>query len=390
MTFKLKVLSAAAVASLLFAGCAKEEPKKSEAQDKKTEQSAKKEETKQQEVDFVQAYKEGVAELEKAKAGEEVDFDKVTKLYKDKLQSLVQKRDGEFNEQIDQTITAALEAGKKKEMEPMVVKQLFDKLMQKEFFQSMRHEFKEIDTNWGKKDVVKKEMDEALAFYKGVEGTVGKRDAAYGLQMTSQIKGGFDEMQAAIDKDDKLAFALGKQVVDKTIMKTFYLATGGVPHGYATKMVEAVKTDEKTAKIEQAEGWAFYQAIYPYIKKAAPEDADFILKQFDLKTDVKTVDAKAVNQAFVRGFSKVALGEYKESQENFGKDKGPITALEGALFINIIESDLKTVLGEQETAELTKTAQSYLEAVKAKKKEDADKLLPQLEAALNKAVEAAK
>ncbi|PFN09105.1 hypothetical protein [Bacillus cereus] len=390
MTFKLKVLSAAAVASLLFAGCAKEEPKKSEAQDKKTEQSAKKEETKQQEVDFVQAYKEGVAELEKAKAGEEVDFDKVTKLYKDKLQPLVQKRDGEFNEQIDQTITAALEAGKKKEMEPMVVKQLFDKLMQKEFFQSMRHEFKEIDTNWDKKDVVKKEMDEALAFYKVVEGTVGKRDTAYGTQMASQIQGGFDEMQAAIDKDDKLAFALGKQVVDKTIMKTFYLATGGVPHGYATKMVEAAKTDEKTAKIEQAEGWAFYQAIYPYIKKATPEDADFILKQFDLKTDVKTVDAKAVNQAFVRGFSKVALGEYKESQENFGKDKGPITALEGALFINIIESDLKTVLGEQETVELTKTAQSYLEAVKAKKKEDADKLLPQLEAALNKAVEAAK
>ncbi|HDR7791495.1 TPA: hypothetical protein QCY19_000015 [Bacillus luti] len=390
MTFKLKVLSAAAVTSLLFTGCAKEETKASEAQNKKTEQTVKKEETKQQEVDFVQAYKDGVAELEKAKEGKEVDFDKVTKLYKEKLQSLVQKRDGEFSEQIDQTITAALEAGKKKEMEPMVVKQLFDKLMQKEFFQSMRHEFKEIDTNWGKKDVVKKEMDEALAFYKGVEGTVGKRDTAYGTQMASQIKGGFDEMQAAIDKDDKLAFALGKQVVDKTIMKTFYLATGGVPHGYATKMVEAAKTDEKTAKIEQAEGWAFYQAIYPYIKKAAPEDADFILKQFDLKTDVKTVDAKAVNQAFVRGFSKVALGEYKESQENFGKDKGPITALEGALFINIIENDLKTVLGEQQTVELTKTAQSYLEAVKAKKKEDADKLLPQLEGALNKAVEAAK
>lgn len=56
-----------------------------------------------------------MAELEKAKDGKEVDFDKVTKLYKEKLQSLVQKRDSEFNEQIDQTITAALEAGKKKE-----------------------------------------------------------------------------------------------------------------------------------------------------------------------------------------------------------------------------------------------------------------------------------
>ncbi|PFW97531.1 hypothetical protein COL32_04670 [Bacillus pseudomycoides] len=390
MTLKLKVLSAAAVASLLFAGCAKEETKKSEAQDKKAEQSVKKEETKQQEADFVQAYKDGVTELEKAKDGKEVDFDKVTKLYKEKLQALVQQRDGEFNEQIDQTITAALEAGKKKEMEPMVVKQLFDKLMQKEFFQSMRHDFKEVDEKWGKKDDVKKEMEEALAFYKGLEGTVGKRDTAYGTQMASQINGGFDEMKAAIDKGDKLAFALGKQVVDKTLMKTFYFATGALPNGYATKMVEEAKKDEKNAKVEQAEGWAFYQAIYSYMKKAAPEDADFILKQFDLKTDVKTVDAKAVNQAFVRGFAKVALGEYKESKENFGKDKGPITALEGALFINIIENDLKTVLGEQQTVELTKTAQSYLDAVKAKKKEDADKLLPQLESALNKAVEAAK
>lgn len=390
MTLKLKVLSAAAVASLLFAGCAKEETKKSEAQDKKAEQSVKKEETKQQEADFVQAYKDGVTELEKAKDGKEVDFDKVTKLYKEKLQSLVQQRDGEFNEQIDQTITAALEAGKKKEMEPIVVKQLFDKLMQKEFFQSMRHDFKEVDEKWGKKDDVKKEMEEALAFYKGLEGTVGKRDTAYGTQMASQINGGFDEMKAAIDKGDKLAFALGKQVVDKTLMKTFYFATGALPNGYATKMVEEAKKDEKNAKVEQAEGWAFYQAIYSYMKKAAPEDADFILKQFDLKTDVKTVDAKAVNQAFVRGFAKVALGEYKESKENFGKDKGPITALEGALFINIIENDLKTVLGEQQTVELTKTAQSYLDAVKAKKKEDADKLLPQLESALNKAVEAAK
>ncbi|PDZ11861.1 hypothetical protein CON70_09660 [Bacillus pseudomycoides] len=390
MTLKLKVLSAAAVASLLFAGCAKEETKKSEAQDKKAEQSVKKEETKQQEADFVEAYKDGVTELEKAKDGKEVDFDKVTKLYKEKLQALVQQRDGEFNEQIDQTITAALEAGKKKEMEPMVVKQLFDKLMQKEFFQSMRHDFKEVDEKWGKKDDVKKEMEEALAFYKGLEGTVGKRDTAYGTQMASQINGGFDEMKAAIDKGDKLAFALGKQVVDKTLMKTFYFATGALPNGYATKMVEEAKKDEKNAKVEQAEGWAFYQAIYSYMKKAAPEDADFILKQFDLKTDVKTVDAKAVNQAFVRGFAKVALGEYKESKENFGKDKGPITALEGALFINIIENDLKTVLGEQQTVELTKTAQSYLDAVKAKKKEDADKLLPQLESALNKAVEAAK
>lgn len=52
--------------------------------------------------------------MKKRKEGKEVDFDKVTKLYKEKLQPLVQKRDAEFSEQIDQTITAALEAGKRK------------------------------------------------------------------------------------------------------------------------------------------------------------------------------------------------------------------------------------------------------------------------------------
>ena len=237
MTFKLKVLSAAAVTSLLLRVVQKRKQKQRKHKIKDRTDSEK-EETKQQEVDFVQAYKDGVAELEKAKEGKEVDFDKVTKLYKEKLQPLVQKRDGEFNEQIDQTITAALEAGK--EMEPMVVKQLFDKLMQKSFSNRCAMNLKK-STQTGAKRCCEKEMDEALAFYKGVEGTVGKRDTAYGTQMASQIKGGFDEMQAAIDKDDKLAFALGKQVVDKTIMKTFYLATGGVPHGYATKMVEAAK-----------------------------------------------------------------------------------------------------------------------------------------------------
>lgn len=107
-----------------------------------------------------------MAELEKAKDGKEVDFDKVTKLYKEKLQSLVQGRDGEFSEKIDPTIVAALEAGKNKEMEPMVVKQIFDKLMQKEFFQTMRHDFKEADEKWSNKDDVKKKWTKRLRFIK--------------------------------------------------------------------------------------------------------------------------------------------------------------------------------------------------------------------------------
>ncbi|GAA3320880.1 hypothetical protein GCM10020331_033690 [Ectobacillus funiculus] len=108
-------------------------------------------------------------------------------------------------------------------MDPIITRQLFDKLMQKELFQTLRHEFKEIDENWGKTEEVKEEYEEALTFYKVLEGTVTKRDAAYGTKMVDTINGGFSEMKTAIDKGDKLAFQLGKQVVDKTIMKNILL-----------------------------------------------------------------------------------------------------------------------------------------------------------------------
>ena len=392
MNWKLKVLSAAAVTSILFAGCAKQETAGSTETKTKTEQAEKKEETTAEVTKeaIVQAYKDAVTELDKAKAGQEVDFDKVTTLYKENLQTLVQARDAEFTEQIDQTITAALEAGKKKEMDPIITRQLFDKLMQKELFQTLRHEFKEIDENWGKTEEVKEEYEEALTFYKVLEGTVTKRDAAYGTKMVDTINGGFSEMKAAIDKGDKLAFHLGKQVVDKTIMKTFYFATGALPNGYATKAADKAKTDATAAKIEQVEGWAFYQAIYPYLKKNSPDEGDAILKQFDLQTDVKTLDPALVNKTFVRGWVNVALAEYKESQEMFNEDKGAITAMEGALFINMIESDLKTLIGEQETAALTASTQAYLDAAKAKDKAAADKALAEIKSVLDKVVQATK
>ena len=56
-----------------------------------------------------------------------------------------------------------------------------------------------------------------------------------------------------------------------------------------------------------------------YLDKHAAEEAAFIEKQFDLETDVATLDPAAVNKAFVRGFSKIALDEYTESLEAMGR-----------------------------------------------------------------------
>jgi formylglycine-generating enzyme required for sulfatase activity len=383
------------LAGSVLTGCAtKEKEASGSSESNKQEQSEKKEDSKKEvedkEVDVASAFQEAITELEKAKEGKDVDFDKVNKIYTENLQKLTQDRDAEFEDQLDQHITNALQAGKDGSMDKVVVKQIFDKLMQKVFYTTIKHEFKEIEENWTDKEEVKEEIEEAKEYYAILQSTVEKRDAANGTKMVDVIAGGFNEIESAVDADDQLAFSLGKQVVDKTLMKTFYLATGNIPNGYAAKAAEAAKEDKEEAKIEQAEGWAFYQSIYSYLDGHSPEEAAFILEQFDLETDVAQLNPEQVNKAFVRGFSKVALDEYEESIETWGEDKSVITALEGALFIDVIDKDLKALLGDEGYSKLTETAQKYLDAAKEKDKVAGEKLHKELQTTLESTISKAK
>ncbi|WP_163101294.1 hypothetical protein [Peribacillus alkalitolerans] len=388
------IFSSFLLAGAVLTGCNSESKTTSTNEEKKEEQAETKEESTEtaevEEVNYSEVFKEAVTELEKAKEGKEVDYDKVTELYTNNLQTLVQERDAEFEDKLDQHITTALQAGKDGSMDKVVVKQLFDKLMQKVFYTTMKHEFKEIDENWDNKEEVKEEIEEAKEFYAIIQTTVEKRDAAYGTNMVDVIAGGFTEIETAVESNDKLGFMLGKQVVDKTLMKTFYFATGAIPNGYATKAADEAKKDKVVAKIEQAEGWAFYQSLYSYLNGHSPEEAAFILQQFDLQTDVATLNPEQVNKAFIRGFSNIALGEYQESEELWGEDKSVITALEGALFIDVIGEDIKGLLGEAEYNKLKENAQKYLDAAKAKDKTVGEPLLKDLRASLETVIEKAK
>lgn len=387
-----KIFASFLIASAVLTGCNTTKDTASKSEEKKQEETVKEEaaEEVEKEVDYAAVFTEAVTELAKASEDKEVDYDKVIELYNTNLQGLVQERDKELEDTIDQHITTALQAGKDGSMDKVVVKQLFDKLMQKVFYTTMKHEFTEVAENWGNTEVVKEEIEEAKAFYSIIQTTVQKRDAAYGTTMVDVINGGFSEMEKAVESNDQLAFQLGKQIVDKTIMKTFYFATGATPNGYATKAAAAAKENAEEAKVEQAEGWAFYQSIYSYVNKHAAEEGAFILGQFDLQTDVATIDPAAVNKAFVRGFTKVALDEYKESIEAWGEDKSVITALEGALFIDIIGQDIKTIIGEQSYNTLTEQAQQYLDAAKAKDKVAGEPILKEIEATLQSVIEKAK
>lgn len=396
MSIKFKLLAAMAALSLVLGACGKAEETSSEPKVENKAKTAEKKETEEteteekEEVKYADVFKEAVTELEKAKEGKDVDFDKVTDLYNSNLKELVQKRDAEFEDTIDEKITAALAAGKDGSMDKVVVKQIFDKLMQKVFYTTIKHEFTEITENWGKTEEVNEEVAEAKEFYAILKSTVEKRDAAYSTNLVSVIDGGFSEIETAIKNNDQLSFNLGKQVVDKSLMKTFYLATGALPNGYATKAAAEAGKDAALAKVEQAEGWAFFQSLYSYLNKHAADETALIEKQFNLESDVKALDPAAVNKAFVRGFAKIAISEYEESKELFGEDKSVITGLEGALFIDIIGEDIKTLLGEDAYKTLTEKAQKYVETAKAKDKAAGEAQLNELISTLNTIVEKAK
>jgi hypothetical protein len=395
MSLKFKLISSFVTAALLMTACSanqNDSAKKDQKVDtsKKVESQNTENSKKGEKMVYAESFEMAVAELEKAKNGETVDFDKVMNIYKTDLQSLVKERDSETEDNMDQTITTALEAGKAGTMDKMVVKQIFDKLMQKVFFTTVRHDFKEVVEKWGNVDKVNKEIEEVKYFYAILKGTVQKRDTAYGTTMGDTINSGFGEIDKAITDNNQLAFQLGKQLVDKTLMKTFYYATGALPNGYATKIAKEAKVNATNAKVEQAEGWAFYQSLYSYMKENAEEEANYILGQFDLQTDVKTIDPVAINKAFIRGFAKTALGEYGESEENWGQDKSAITALEGAMFVDIISEDIKALLGDAEYQTLKKQTAQYLDAAKAKDDEKGKQLLAQIKNNLNTVIEKAK
>ncbi|MED0675670.1 hypothetical protein ABEV55_11455 [Aneurinibacillus thermoaerophilus] len=390
-----KVLTTIAVATMfVLSGCgtgqeaakSQTESKQAQATETKTE-SNKPQEGKFNATAYTSALKELVGLVKKGEDKTPVDWDKAQKAYDEKLKQHVQMLDGEYKEKVDEQLTAALTAGKAGQMPASVVGQIVDKLLQKTAFLTARYEFKQADDRFDNKEEAKKAVATAKEVYEAsLKGTMEKRDNAYQTQLLSAIDTGFSEMNSAIDKGDKLAYNLGKQMVDKSLMKGFYLASGG-EKGYAYKIEKGVQEGEKQEKLKemQAEGWAFFQSLQGYLSKHDKESADYINQQFDLSNDPKTIKGGKINAAYIRAITATAKSEYDESFKNWGQDKAVITSLEGALFLDMIKLDLPKVLGDKGKADkLLEQAQQHLNAVKAGDKQKAEAIYKEMTPALDK------
>ena len=202
-------------ASLILSGCGKQEettPSPSTATTNDAGTNASKEaapsnneaaadtETESTES-FVAAVNELVDGLKTGAEKGSIDWAKSQELYNSKIKSVVQARDAEAESQINEKLEAAANAGKDGSLEPAVVAQIHDKLLQNIAFLTLRHDFTEASEKFTDKETVSKELKEARTVYDGIlKGMVEKRDTAYSTSLISVIDSGFTEMEQASEK----------------------------------------------------------------------------------------------------------------------------------------------------------------------------------------------
>ena len=103
---------------------------------------------------FVAAVKELVDGLKTGAEKGSIDWAKSQELYNSKIKSVVQARDAEAESQINEKLEAAANAGKDGSLEPAVVAQIHDKLLQNIAFLTLRHDFTEANEKFTDKETV--------------------------------------------------------------------------------------------------------------------------------------------------------------------------------------------------------------------------------------------
>ncbi|MFC5471985.1 copper amine oxidase N-terminal domain-containing protein [Cohnella suwonensis] len=198
-------------------------------------------------------------------------------------------------------------------------------------------------------------FDKVVQIYEGaIQGTVVKRDASYGIDMVGILKGTIEQLQADLAARNANDFNVHRQVLDKTIMKTFALAV----YTYATNMAGKSAADQPAA---MTESYFFFLPIYTYLRGGSAEDANFVLNAFG-SGDPKKIDPTAIKAAMQRAM----IGKVSEYAANaLAKlEAGDLPgargyAMEGNMFLSMQE----VFLDKETYAKAYASAQLFTEAV---------------------------
>lgn len=213
-------------------------------------------------------------------------------------------------------------------------------------------------------DVVtaKVELEKAIQIYAGVlQATAGKRDATFNTTTKDLLdKIVIPALQADIAKKDILSFNLHRQMLDKTIIKVFILAT----LTYAESIPAKPVADQPAALTE---GYFFFMPIYSYLKGGSPVDADYIKNAFG------SGKASQINSAAIKlAFTKIIIGKISEySVATLAKmtagdlPAAQVYAMEGNMFVAAGETFIKEKYGDLGVILANAQGEEFLRVVKA-------------------------
>ena len=290
--------------------------------------------------------------------GKPADFAAIEQVYKKVLQPTVKNRDKEFSTEMDAFITGAIGGGKAGQS-PRLAGQIVEKTLKRTFYLNVLHEIRSAEANFADKSArnsgAHHKWDEAWAYYTAVQGTAKSRDP----MLDEIILTALDNGQQAIQKNDLTEMLVQGQIIDKTIIKVFYLS---VVHEVRVLVHGAAKGPAKQ-KEWQVEGAVYYTAIEGKMGRN-PTGAKLVKAQ--LSGDVNAVQPVVINREMIKAFLATARHEIVATFANWGKPKAIITAWETGVYSAVFEKDMHERMGLAFTNKLKKQIGDFIRATKGK------------------------
>lgn len=289
------------------------------------------------------------------------DLKAVQDFYAAQFQTDVKRIDGTIkadDPKIDENISFVLDNAIKGSLNVSQAKQAVDKGLQWYFYFNMR------DLISTKVRPALKNNDFATAtteFYKVVQiyegviqSTVVKRDNTYSLDMAGILKGTIEQLLKDLENKNANDFNVHRQVLDKTIIKTYALAA----FTYATNIPTKPVADQPAALTE---GYFFFLPVYTYLRGGSAEDANYILNAF------ASGDASQINKDKIQAaMQRTMIGKVSEYVTNaFMKlSEGDLQGARGyAMEGNMFLSTQEVFFTKEEYAAAAVYAQQFSDAV---------------------------
>lgn len=297
----------------------------------------------------------------KALFTDKTDLAAVKKLYVDKFQTDVKRLDVNIkadDPKIDTSILLVLDNAIKGDLKVAQAQQAIDKGLQWYFFAALRdlmsNQVRPAMTK-GDTAAAKAAFDKVVQIYEGVlQPNVVKRDATYSLQMEAILKSSIELIQKDIKDNNLNDFNFHRQILDKTLIKNYALAT----YTYGTNVAKKDPADQPTA---MTEGYFLYMPVYTYLKGGSVADADFVKNAF-ASGDASKVKQDEIGDALQR----TMIGKVAEyTLQIFAKQEaGDLQgargyAAEGIMFL----ASQEVFLGKEKYAAASVAATKLTEAV---------------------------